>query len=196
MALLAALAQIQWPRPSTYIHYYTYMYIYKALIRLCVCVCWVLRMRPVFTVLLTAFLSSNCNELHELALERKKKLLPLPLLLLLHEIPFWPRICSQPKVLPVFHYFFSSPHFQGEGWKKEAGPHLLWKTSRVCRCLTVLASATAATATATATAATSTSVGPSLLFIKIYLAHNRQTRSSCKAGENNKRRPAVEIKWW
>lgn len=108
MALLAALAQIQWPRPSTYIHYYTYMYIYKALIRLCVCVCWVLRMRPVFTVLLTAFLSSNCNELHELALERKKKLLPLPLLLLLHEIPFWPRICSQPKVLPVFHYFFSS----------------------------------------------------------------------------------------
>jgi len=29
-------------------------------------------MRPVFTVLLTAFLSSNCNELHELALERKK----------------------------------------------------------------------------------------------------------------------------
>lgn len=73
MALLAALAQIQWPRPSTYIHYYTYMYIYKALIRLCVCVCWVLRMRPVFTVLLTAFLSSNCNELHELALERKKK---------------------------------------------------------------------------------------------------------------------------
>lgn len=136
------------------------MCLYKSLIplRVCVCVCWVLRMRPVFTVLLTAFLSSNCNELHELALERKKVVAAVAATAAAaaaRNTLLAKNLASQRYCWLFFIFFYAIPRRRLEGGSWPA--LVVRKTSRVCRCLTVLASATATTATATAT---STSVGP------------------------------------